>query len=74
MTMLDLTQTSGPLIGLVVFVILLALRCGLLWVGLSAVVASLVANDPFGIVERLSYVLGIDSQDFVARLAQVLAN
>lgn len=72
--MLDLTQTSGPLIGLAVFVILLALRCGLLWVGLSAVVASLVANDPFGIVERLSYVFGIDSQDFVARLAQVLAN
>lgn len=72
--MVDLSQVSGPAIGLMVFVILLALRCGLMWVGLSAVLASLVASDPFGVVDRLSYVFGIDSQEFVARLAQVLAN
>ncbi|WP_119153811.1 hypothetical protein [Caldimonas tepidiphila] len=70
--MFDFSQLSFPLVGIAVFFVLVALRCGLLWLGGSALVAWMVAHDPQGIAERLMYVLGIDSQEVVPRLAQVL--
>ena len=56
--MFDLAHLSGPMVGLIVFIALLAMRCGVLWLTGSAVIATMAANDPAGTVGRVMQLLG----------------
>lgn len=55
--MFDLSQVSPQSLGFAVFVGLLALRCGVLWVGISGVIALLAASDPLGFLSRITMAL-----------------
>lgn len=55
--MFDFSQVSPQSVGFAVFVGLLALRSGLLWVGLSGLIAMVVASDHLLFLSKLAALL-----------------
>lgn len=66
--MLDFSQASPQMVGFAVFIGLLAVRCGLLWLTGSAVVALIAASDHMAVLARVSALLQALEQWLVAGL------
>lgn len=65
--MLDFSQTSPQMVGLAVFIGLLVIRCGLLWVAGCALVALVAASEHREVLERASALVLALEQWLLAR-------